>query len=165
MKSLRETAKSGGVTGPLPGVRALGQRFGLTPPFTVQQLMGAMGAKPAGPTEEAKFSQQVITPTGTALGGTVDLTLRSDGTYKAHFHMHDSGFPNYAYQVRALFTAKDGLVFALQQSGRVEGTASGLNPRRDDDHDVVGFHPFIRDHWPAVKAGSFAVSKDYSATG
>src|SRR4051812_34155869 len=116
MKSLRESAKRGGIPAPLPGVRALGQRAGLTPPFTVWQLMGAMETKPPMLVEEAKFRGQIITPTGTALGGFVDLTLRSNGTYKAHFHLHDSGFPDYKFTVRALFSATNGLGFAMQRS-------------------------------------------------
>ncbi len=44
----------------------------------------AQSAIGQGP-EEVQFRQTVITPSGTALGGAVDLTLRSDGTYKAAF--------------------------------------------------------------------------------
>ncbi|HEX3102394.1 MAG TPA: hypothetical protein VHQ01_11405, partial [Pyrinomonadaceae bacterium] len=39
--------------------------------------------------QEAKFSQQVLTPSGTALGGLVTLTFKSDGSYYVHFYMHD----------------------------------------------------------------------------
>ncbi len=166
MKSLREAAKKGEVAAPLPGVRALGQRSGLKPPFTVWQLIGALESKPTPMlVEEFTVRGNVVTPTGTALRGFVDLTFRSNGTYKAHFHMRATGFPNYKFTTRALFSATNGLNFALQYSGNVEGTASGLDPRRDSDKDIEGFHPFIKDHWKDIKTGKLAVNKEYSATG
>jgi len=118
--------------------------------------------------EEVSFRQVVITPSGTALGGAVDLTLRSDGSYKAHFHMHDSGAIDYDFVVRAVFTTSNGTSFALQHSGHVEGTESTTltrGPRRNSDKDIAGFHQLIRDNWPAVKAGKMSVSKDYSKAG
>jgi hypothetical protein len=164
MKSLRDTARNAGITDMPLSARALAQRSGLAAPISLSQLMTAMENRPL---EEAKFSQQIVTPTGTALGGTVDLTVRSDGTYAAHFHLHDSGAADYDYQVRAIFTAANGLAFAMQQSGSVQGTS--LNPfnkpRRNDDHDIAGSHPFIKEFWPAVKAGRFNVTKEYSPTG
>jgi len=36
------------------------------------------------------------------------MTLRSNGSYTVHFHMHDSGLPDYDFQVRAVFAAAKG---------------------------------------------------------
>src|SRR4051794_39833868 len=44
MKSLRETIRKAGITGAPPAVRVLAQRSKLTPPFTLWQVMEAMGA-------------------------------------------------------------------------------------------------------------------------
>ncbi len=44
------------------------------------------------PPEEITLQQQVLRPSGTALGGTASLTLRSDCTYTFTIHLHDSGF-------------------------------------------------------------------------
>lgn len=136
---------------------------------TAQGFQFVLGHGPASDfAGEVHFHQVITTPSGTALGGNVDLTLRSDGTYKAHFHMHDSGLPDYNFLVRAVFVASNGLVLALQHSGHVEGTESTKltrGPHRNDDKDVEGFSPFIKDFWPAVREGRFAVSKEYSATG
>jgi hypothetical protein len=118
--------------------------------------------------EEVSFRQEITTPSGTALGGTVDLTLRSDGTYKAHFHMHDSGAVDYKFVVRAVFAASNGTAFALQHSGQVEGTESiGLtsSPRRDSDKDLTGANQLIKENWRAVQTGHMSVSKDYSKAG
>jgi hypothetical protein len=117
---------------------------------------------------EVSFHQGITTPSGTALGGAVDLTLRSDGTYKAHFHMHDSGIPDYKFMVRAVFVASNGMAFALQHSGQVEGTESTKltrGPRRNNDKDIEGSHPFIKANWAAIRKGKLAVSKQYSPTG
>jgi hypothetical protein len=68
--------------------------------------------------------------------------------------------------VRAVFAASNGIVFAVQQSGHVEGTGFfRTNPKRKFDHDVVDSHPFIKDNWAAVKAGHMAVFKQYKADG
>jgi hypothetical protein len=168
MKSLRETARKAGITDVPLSTHSLAQRSGLTAPVSLTALMGALETSPAtgGHIEEAKFSGNITTPTGTALRGTVDLTLRSDGNYAAHFHMRATGVPDYDYQVRAIFTAANGLAFALQQSGHVEG--SGFNPLGKpghDDHDINGWHPFIKQFWPDVKAGHLNVTKEYSPTG
>jgi hypothetical protein len=169
MKSLRDTARKAGITDVPLSTRSLAQRSGLTAPVSLTALIGALEASPAtgGRIEEAKFRQQILTPTGTSLGGAVDLTLRSDGSYAAHFHLRDSGAADYDYQARAIFTAANGLAFAMQQSGSVEGTS--LNPfhkpRRNDDHDITGTHPFIKDYWNDVKAGRLNVTKEYSPTG
>ena len=118
--------------------------------------------------EEVNFRQNITTPAGTALRGFVDLTLRSDGTYKAHFHMRATGLLDYDFVTRAMFVASNGTAFALQHSGHAEGTESTTltsSPRRNSDKHITGSHQFIKDNWPAVKAGRMSVSKDYSKAG
>ena len=95
--------------------------------------------------EEVNFRQEIVTPSGTALRGFVDLTLRSDGTYKSHFHMRSTGAIDYNFTVRAAFAASNGMTFALQHSGRTEGTNINLfdKPDRNDDYDIQGTNSFI----------------------
>lgn len=165
MKSLRDSAQRGGIIDPQPSVRDLGRRAGMTPPFSMADLMKRLENPPL---EEVKFRQNVVTGGLAALGGYVELTLRNDGTYNAHFHMFDSGAVDYNFQVRALFVTSQGMAFALQQSGKVEGTESALKLRRIKnkfDNDQKGSHPLIKEHWPAVKAGKLTVTKEYSAGG
>lgn len=117
---------------------------------------------------EKTFHADVTTPSGTALGGFVDITVRSDGSYTVSFQMHDSGVPDYDFQVRAVLTACNGMAFAAQHSGHVEGTVSTTlthAPNRDDDHTESGISEFISAFWPHVLKGSLSVSKDYSPTG
>jgi hypothetical protein len=61
------------------------------------------------PPEEITLSQQVLTPSGTALGGTASLTIRSDGTYTFTTQMRDSGLDSYNYQVRAALHTAGGV--------------------------------------------------------
>jgi hypothetical protein len=147
---------------PISG-RRLAQRAGLNPPISFLELFGRIAF------DEVSFTSSVVTPAGTALGGSVDITLRSNGTYKVHFHMHDSGFPDYDFQVRAIFVASNGMSFVAQHSGHVEGFVSAIpfvhEPDREDDHTKEGANPFIRMYWTKVRAGRLWVTKDYSPTG
>src|SRR5262249_33809634 len=99
MKSFREAAireavlRAAAPDSPVSG-RRLAQRVGLNPPTSFVALFGMIEP------EEVTFHSNVITPSGTALGGAVDMTLRSNGTYSIDFHMHDSGIPNYDFMVR-----------------------------------------------------------------
>lgn len=147
---------------------ALGRQLLCVAMLALMALPTLVHSTPGPPLEEVSFRQDIITPSGTALRGAVDLTLRSDGTYKAHFHMRATGGLDYNFVVRAVFGASNGTAFALQHSGQVEGTESTTltrSPRRDSDKDITGFHQFIRANWSAVKAGKMSVSKDYSKAG
>lgn len=118
--------------------------------------------------DEITQSGSVLTPAGTALGGSVTFTVRSNGTYTARFSMHDSGVPDYDFQVRAMWAASDGTSFFVQHSGHVEGTVSTTlthAPHRDDDYTESGSHLMIRQRWSAVSSGRLWITKDYSATG
>ncbi|MBV9251046.1 MAG: hypothetical protein JO227_17580 [Acetobacteraceae bacterium] len=113
-------------------------------------------------------SQPVLTPAGTALGGTVTMTLWSNGNYSVQYNMHDSGIPDYDFQLRAIFVTPGGLSFAAAHNGHVEGTVSTTlthAPNRDDNHTDTGHSPFIQTNWPDVVKGTLWVTKDYSATG
>ena len=103
--------------------------------------------------------QNVETPAGTALGGWVDITMRSNGSYEIRYHMHCSSMiAGYDFTVRAIFAAKSGITFVGQHSGHVGGVDS-------DDFTEAGYSQYIWQHWADIKAGKLWVTKDYSATG
>lgn len=113
-------------------------------------------------------SQSVLTPAGTALGGFVFFTFQSNGDYTVNFHMHDSGFPDYDFQVTGIFTTQSGLSLAASHGGHVEGTASTTfthAPNRDDDFSESGNSSWVQQHWADIPGGQLWVTKDYSATG
>ena len=142
--------------------RKLAQRVGLAPPMSLAELIGMILF------EEKTFHGDVVTPAGTALGGWVDMIFRSNGKFDVHFHMEDSGIPDYDFQVRAIFTTPSGLVFVSQHNGHVEGTESTTlthAPNRNNDHQESGTNPSIRANWSDVQNGRLWITKDYSATG
>jgi hypothetical protein len=82
--------------------------------------------------------------------------------------MHDSGFPDYDFKLRAIFISPAGLSFVAAHDGHVEGTVSTTlthAPNRDDNHTDTGHNPFIQANWPDVAKGTLWVTKDYSITG
>lgn len=116
------------------------------------------------------WSKPVLTPDGSALGGTVSVTLKSNGDFVFECHMHDSGIPSYDFTVRAIFTTPAGLAIAAQHTGHVEGTdATTLThaPNRDDDYTETDNNRLIQSHWASgdIQAGTLWITKDYSATG
>ena len=115
--------------------------------------------------EVLPFHGNVVTPAGTALGGTVDITLRSDGSYTVNFDMRATGLPSYDFLVRAIFTTPNGLTLVSQYSGHVEGTESGLKPHRENTHTDSGINPLIADNWSDIKNGRLWITKEYAADG
>jgi hypothetical protein len=113
---------------------------------------------------EVTFHEVITTPTGTALGGWVEITVRSDGSYVFRGHMHGSGFDPYAFRVVAIIRSTSGSgVAAAQKSGTVGGTIGGGS--RDFDWIEQGSNPSIAADWDNVRRGSMSVNKSYNDTG
>src|SRR5262249_21192244 len=119
--------------------------------------------------ESKTFSQPVLTPAGTALGGTVTMILNNDGNYTFQGHMHDSGFPSYKFRVRAAVRSSSGKVVVLgQKSGNVQGSEAVLlfdSPERDFDWTDSGGEKAVKqliiDNWADIRSGTMTVSKSY----
>jgi hypothetical protein len=156
------TADESDWTNPVNGVQ------GRISSFQFGRIGWTAGDGPIELPDEVSQTQQVLTPSGTALGGWVRMTLRSNGTYTSQFHMHDSGIPDYDFSVHSIWAANNGITFVSAHGGHVEGTIStGLfhGPRRDDDFTDNGFNGLIRANWAAVQGGRLWITKDYHATG
>ena len=117
---------------------------------TIQVSLGI--AAPA----EITLQQDVVTPSGTALGGTVSITIRSDGSYSFTTHMHDSGFDPYNFTLRAVLRTASGVQLVLQQTGSVTGTVG--DGSRDDDHSSMGSTPGIGDNWADAATATMKAS-------
>ncbi len=115
------------------------------------------------PPEELTFSQQVLTPSGTALGGTATLTIRSDGSYTFTTHLRDSGFDSYQFQVRAALTTNSGIHLMAQHTGNVSGTLG--SGKRDDDFSESGHNDWIGANWLDAKTATMSLSKSYQDSG
>ncbi len=151
-----------GLTDPEPivSIRALGARVGLSPTFSVLDMIARLKAP-------ISFHDVITTPSGTALGGTVDLTLFSDGRFSFNVHMHDSGLDPYRFRVRCALTSPGGTILLFQTSGHTDGALSnpGGTIHRDFDHHEDNRHPLIQPNWLDIRRASLSVSKSYEDVG
>ena len=160
MKSLRNVATAQLNPPSSVSTRALAQMVNMPSPVSLSRLIDALMAP-------VSFHAGITTPAGTALGGTVDVTLFSDGRYSFNVHMHDSGFDPYTFRVRCTVQAPSGVTVLFQTSGHTDGT--GSNPfghvNRNFDHHEVGQNNAIQQYWIDVRASSMSVSKSYEDAG
>jgi hypothetical protein len=105
----------------------------------------------------------ITTPDGTALGGSVTCTVRSDGSYQFDYHMHDSGAIGYDFSVRAAFASTNGIILLDSFGGSVAGTVGKGSP--DASQSNPGSDPRIAANWPAFQNGTLSAAKDYGAAG
>jgi hypothetical protein len=113
--------------------------------------------------DSISFHQQVLTPSGTALGGWVEVALQSNGDWSFKGHMHDSGFDSYSFRVVAVVDSGAGVPVAAQQSGSVVGTLGSGS--RDFDWTQTGNNPLMSSSWDQVRSGTLTVTKSYADTG
>jgi hypothetical protein len=114
--------------------------------------------------ETRTFSQPVITPAGTALGGHVELVLRNDGTGAFRGHMRATGLPSYKFRVRAVVRSANGrTAVAAQKSGEVFGTLESGDRQLDWDEPAPS--PFTGTAWPDIRMGAMVVNKSYEMSG
>src|SRR5262245_51889405 len=158
--------------GPL-SIRAVANEIGLPAPISVRSLLSQSQTK--------SFHATITTGGLEALGGTVDLIIRSDGTYDIHVHMHDSGAVSYSFRVVVVLSAIDGpavvspddkidgKAIIFETSGDVEGTDKTIpfvhEPRRGFDWNNSGRREVIRRHWPEFRNGQMRVTKAYEHAG
>ncbi len=140
--------------------RALGEMAGLGLTFSTLDMINRLKMP-------ISFHETITTPAGTALGGTVDLTLFSDGRYSFAVHMHDSGFDPYTFRVRCAFNTPGGIILLFQASGHTDGRGSSLFGKihRDFNHQEDGNNPMVQHNWLEIRAGSMSVSKSYEDSG
>ncbi|MBV9672632.1 MAG: hypothetical protein JO076_07375 [Verrucomicrobia bacterium] len=160
MKSILAAAKLAGASVSPISLRALTLRYGLENPISILDLVGLIESPPI------TFHQDVVTPSGTALGGWVEMTLRSDASYTFSGHMHDSGWDPYDFRVRAVVSTPD-IAVAAQHSGHTDGTGSSPfgSPNRDNDWSESGTEPRIQQFWSELRQATMTVSKSYQDTG
>jgi hypothetical protein len=160
MKSFRSVATAQLNPPSLVSTRALAQMVNMPSPVSLSELIAALMAP-------VSFHTDITTPTGTALGGTVDLTLFSDGRTSFNVHMHDSGFDPYTFRVRCAAQAPSGVTILFQTSGHTDGTGSNLfgDVNRNFDHNEDRQNPLVNQYWLDVRASSMSVSKSYEDAG
>lgn len=160
MNSLRQLAFSSQTPPDTASVRTLGKQAFMPSDISLLALLKVL-------TSPVHLQAEVVTPTGTALGGNVDIFLAFEGTYTFQVHMHDSGFDPYDFRVRCAVSSPSGLVLLFQVSGHTDGTGSTVlgEPERDFDHDEPGSNPLIQAYWLDVRTSSMSVNKSYDDSG
>jgi len=98
------------------------------------------------------------------------MTLNNDGTGIFSGEMHDSGFPDYDFSVRAVVRSASGRVAVVgQKSGSVKGSVSGAIAGDDPARTFAWNDPVSwnlpKFAWSDIRAGSMAVSKSYELSG
>ena len=158
--SLRTLTRSQQDVPPSSSLRELAGIVGLTHDVSMNAAVRALA-------QPISFHADITTPSGTALGGTADLTVARDGGYTFDVHLHDSGFDPYDFKVRAAVRAPNGLTLVFQCSGHTDGTGSDLfgSPNRDFDHHEQSVHALIASFWLDVRRGSVDISKSYEDSG
>jgi hypothetical protein len=137
--------------GQTQNVGEVAEFLGIHRPLSVRDLVGRADRLP----DAVPFHATVVT--GAALGGDVDLTLKSDGSYTFSGHMRATGFPSFAFNVVAIVRSASGNVtVAAQRSGKVFGTDTPGD--RENHWNEVGTDPaqlkLIRNTWPDLSGGT-----------
>jgi hypothetical protein len=138
-------------------VNLVAQKMGMSRPFSLAQMSNQLNAIPF----TKSFTEPVVTPEGTPLGGSVTLNISSDGSYTVEFVMHSSSdFAAFDFQLRAYVSSPEFPTFFFYHAGHV----SGLGP--DDTHPEAGSNPLIVLYWnQIVNSGKFSVAHDYQWSG
>ncbi|HUF38986.1 MAG TPA: hypothetical protein VMN57_10715 [Anaerolineales bacterium] len=160
-------------TGVTTSLRYHAMEQSLRPPVSLRHLLAHV--------DQRSFHSTITSAGLEALGGTVDLTIRSDGTYDIHVHLHDSGLIDYSFRVVVLLSGAGptavlspekevpGTAILFECSGEVEGTESTIpfehEPRRDYDWRDSGYRSILREFWLPFKDGQMNVSKAYQHGG
>ncbi len=101
---------------------------------------------------EITLTQYVVTSGATALGGTVNMTIRENGSVRFWGHVHDSGAEGYDFQIRAVFRGNTQVPLVMQKSGYVAGTFT--RGSRDFDWDETIQSDAVRDNFFALAANA-----------
>jgi hypothetical protein len=138
-------------------VNLIAQKLGMSRPFSLAQLRNQLDAVPF----TKSFTQQVVTPEGTPLGGSVTLNISSDGSYTVEFMMHSSSdFASFDFQLRAYLSGPGFQTLFFYHTGHVSPLGT------DDTHPEAGSNPIIEMYWDKiVNSGSFSVARDYQWAG
>lgn len=114
--------------------------------------------------ESRVFEHVITTPSGTALGGRVTLTLHNDGRYTYSGEMSGSGFDPYSFRISAVARARDGsLSVAAMKSGTVGGTLGGGSRRFE--WSETGHSVHVAEYWATVRDSEVEFVKWYEDTG
>lgn len=133
------------------------QKLGMKSPVSLRTMSGGVNGMP----KALSFSQVVVTPSGTPLGGSVTLNINSDGTYTVEFIMHSSSLlASFDFQLRAYLHGPGIPHLFFYHAGHVAPKGT------DDTHPEPGSNPLISMYWnQIVNSATFSVAHDYQWSG
>ena len=99
--------------------------------------------------EEISLHTSVVTDDGIALGGSVDMILRSNGSYTFKGSMEASGFPSYDFGLQVFIKAADGIVLTAFHSGNVYGTDTPGNRNNSWEENLNS--TIIKAYWLSIR--------------
>jgi hypothetical protein len=140
------------------------QKLARKAPVSVRNLISILNGVP---TTVVLQKQTWTTSDGSDLGGTVALTINSDGTYSIEFDtIIHSGVPGFScsFQVRA-YLAAPGLPHCLLfvHAGDIGGDL--LKGQGEDDHKESGSNPVIAMYWNQIISATLQVQHDQQPSG
>lgn len=139
---------------PLHSVAELEAAHHFTRPYSLRELLLAA--------DVVVHKHQIVTPSGTGLGGWIELRVAGNGAYLFKGHLHGSGFDSYEFRIHV--AVRGGLVaVGFRKTGSVGGTTGGGS--RNCDWEETGISSNLRKYWPDLRAGQLTVAFDYQDTG
>jgi hypothetical protein len=102
--------------------------------------------------EEISLHASVVTDDGIALGGNVDMILRSNGNYTFKGSMEASGLPSYNYGIQVFIKAENGIILTAFHSGSVFGTDTPGD--RNDPWEENLNSALIKAEWLSIRNSS-----------
>ncbi len=128
----------------------LARELGLSRPISLKALIGALGARPP---QTKQYTYNIVTGSGDPFGGSVTLTISSDGTYNIHFHETMSQGPSavtpFNYHIRAYLSAPAAPIPTLffYHAGTIAGNVTSQGVQ---DYNEPGTNPLIQLYWPQI---------------
>jgi hypothetical protein len=131
-------------------------------PISVADLVTRLDSLPGS----VPFHSTIVT--GAALGGEVDITLKSDGSYTFSGFMRATGIPSFSFRVVAVVRSASGQVTVVaQHSGKVFGTDTPGD--RQNNWNETGTDKdqmkLVRNLWPDISGGTMVVSRSSELAG
>jgi hypothetical protein len=131
-------------------------------PISVAALTTRLDSLP----DSVPFHSTIVT--GAALGGEVDITLKSDGSHTFSGFMRATGLPSFSFRVVAVVRSASGQVMVVaQHSGKVFGSDTPGDRQNNwnetgTDRDQV---KLIRNVWPDISGGTMVVTRSSELAG
>ncbi|MER7954660.1 hypothetical protein [Streptomyces sp. NPDC096030] len=140
-------------------LREVADSLGAERPVSVRDVARRLDEVPV----ELHVAEPVTTET--ALGGHVDMVLRSDGTYSSTGHMRATGFPSFSFVVHPIVEGGGGRFRALAvHQGRVFGTDTPGDRQKNWAED--GRNEAIRQNWLTfARDARLTVRKEWEVDG